>query len=1097
MCLTETFTGSLFDYTCLFPDFVKFTAPAKKLSHQGRYSGGVLVLIKRQFSKFVKEIKLNDCNNVIALRLDKNVLRLKKDVIIVACYINPDGSPAYNDFELNDGILILEEALLQLRGDNVYWVVCGDLNARTGTVQPDEEEMEVELRSDDNVNNVRQSKDGSINKFGKSLLDFCFLFNLYIMNGFCPSDADGEFTFVSTQGCSVIDYFLVSKELYMKCDLKVLNEVFSWHLPVQLLWVVDPPTISKSNASCVKAQTDERIVWSEDSKQTFKDELNSNIFLDCLNNAKELITIDLEKSVEAFEKVMYGAAACMVKKVGNKKTWSEWFDRECSNKKRLVKAALQRYRRTKDIEAKTEKKRIYINERKEYVKMIKTKKREYEEKRLQNLKESAKDSKLFWSTIRQVNRKRIISNEISIQQWYDHFHDVFNVEEGNFETNEENVIDDTDEHLFNENITAEEVINGIKKLKSGKSAGPDKIIGEMLKCANNSVIEYLVLLFNFLFERGRFQLDWSKSIIVPIHKKGDLENPDNYRGVALTSIVSKAYTYILNRRLVQWVEREEKIVEEQAGFRAGYSTVDHIFTLYALVEKFLAKNTKLYVAFVDFRKAFDSVNRNALWQVLRNSGVSGKLYWALRGVYDSVLACVRDKGNYSEYFNCPQGVKQGCLLSPQLFSFFINELAVEVSKRGRHGIQLVPGAIEIFMLLFADDVVLMSSTVIGLQNQLNVLREEATRLHLCVNMDKTNIIVFRKGGHLSAWEKWWYGNIEVKITNAYKYLGMTFTTRLSLNTFWDEISSKGKKGVIEILRCMRKLKSMDFRIFWKLFDTQIEPILSYAAEIWGLDENIQAERVHTYAIKRFLNVPIHSSNTVVYGETGRYPLYIRMYVKSVKYWLRLITLPRERLCKQAYDLLFRQSELGHLNWASKVKLILTTNGFGIVWLNHTVGHERRFLKSFTDRLVCCFKQNWHSKMNENVKYCWFSSFKDLFQPEKYLLLITNKWHRDSMARFRARTMGLTANKRWYMSTVENEICPICKEQAIENEEHFIFHCNAYSDLRTKSLLFNFEVTRFLNIRCLLTNENEKVIFALGKFIAEAMNIRKGIIVMNK
>ena len=81
------------------------------------------------------------------------------------------------------------------------------------------------------------------------------------------------------------------------------------------------------------------------------------------------------------------------------------------------------------------------------------------------------------------------------------------------------------------------------------------------------------------------------------------------------------------------------------------------------------------------KKAFDSVNRNALWHVLRKSGIKGKMYFALRGVYDSVRACVRDKCNCTEYFDCPRGVKQGYLLGPQMFAFFINELAIEMSKK--------------------------------------------------------------------------------------------------------------------------------------------------------------------------------------------------------------------------------------------------------------------------------------------------------------------------------------------------------------------------------------------------------------------------------
>ena len=95
----------------------------------------------------------------------------------------------------------------------------------------------------------------------------------------------------------------------------------------------------------------------------------------------------------------------------------------------------------------------------------------------------------------------------------------------------------------------------------------------------------------------------------------------------------------------------------------------------------------------------------------KKSGVKGKLYKASRGIYDSVIACVRDRYSHYDYFDCPRGVKQGCLLNPLMFSFFINELDVVLSKTGKHGIQLIPGAIEIFLLLFADDVILLSNTI--------------------------------------------------------------------------------------------------------------------------------------------------------------------------------------------------------------------------------------------------------------------------------------------------------------------------------------------------------------------------------------------------
>eukprot|EP00745_Piridium_sociabile_P027415 TRINITY_DN4419_c0_g1_i2.p2 TRINITY_DN4419_c0_g1~~TRINITY_DN4419_c0_g1_i2.p2 ORF type:complete len:156 (-),score=4.99 TRINITY_DN4419_c0_g1_i2:160-627(-) len=115
---------------------------------------------------------------------------------------------------------------------------------------------------------------------------------------------------------------------------------------------------------------------------------------------------------------------------------------------------------------------------------------------------------------------------------------------------------------------------------------------------------------------------------------------------------------------------------------------------------------------------------------------------------------------------------------------------------------------------------------------------------------------------------------------------------------------------MDILRSLRKLNTIDSCMFWNMFDTQIEPMLTYAAEVWGLLNNKQMEKVHTYAIKRFLGVPIHASNQVLYGDTGRYPLFIRTYVKCIRYWLKLLRLPHSRLCRQAYDMMLGQMEHG-------------------------------------------------------------------------------------------------------------------------------------------------------------------------------------------
>ena len=217
----------------------------------------------------------------------------------------------------------------------------------------------------------------------------------------------------------------------------------------------------------------------------------------------------------------------------------------------------------------------------------------------------------------------------SNEEWERHFESLFNegVDTGEV-INDEHIfedvqLDDVQAQIFNGEITDDEILKAVKSLKLGKSAGLDGLVPEMFVYGIEYILPLINRFFNRLFSTGDFPESWGKSILVPLHKKGSLDSPDNYRRIALQSIFSKLYTSILNRRLTFYANMYDKISENQAGFREGYSTIANAFILNAFVDKYLSKQgNKLYVAFVDFRKAFDSINRGKLWQVLRNTGVA-------------------------------------------------------------------------------------------------------------------------------------------------------------------------------------------------------------------------------------------------------------------------------------------------------------------------------------------------------------------------------------------------------------------------------------------------------------------------------------------
>ena len=425
-------------------------------------------------------------------------------------------------------------------------------------------------------------------------------------------------------------------------------------------------------------------------------------------------------------------------------------------------------------------------------------------------------------------------------------------------------------------------------IKSNKSPGTDRILNEMLKSSSLEITPFLISLFNHIFRNHIFPNEWKKSIIVPIHKKGNVNVCSNFRPISLTSLLSKTYTNILNKRLTHFVECNNILPIEQGGFREKYSTVDHIFTLYSMIHKQFSKDQKLYVAFVDYSKCFDTVNKHALFNVLEKNGITGSILESIKSIYEDVFACIKNHDEFSDFFECPIGLKQGCILSPRLFTIFISEVSRVINSKCSSGFQFLANLAIIHHLFWADDIILVSDTPQGLQQKLNILEEQSTRLGVKVNLDKTKIIVFRKGGFLSKFEKWFYGGHPVEVVNRYVYLGFEFTTKMSLTSSLSSFIIKAKNALNALFRSLNTIECHENKIFFKLFDSKVLPILSYSSEFWGVFNIEEIEKVHTFAIKRFLNVSNHSSNSIVYAETGRVPLYINHLISSIKYWFKLL-----------------------------------------------------------------------------------------------------------------------------------------------------------------------------------------------------------------
>ena len=220
------------------------------------------------------------------------------------------------------------------------------------------------------------------------------------------------------------------------------------------------------------------------------------------------------------------------------------------------------------------------------------------------------------------------------------------------------------------NYTINNLCKLTKKLKNGKSAFIDGSLNEVIKHSIHNTAPALVIFFNHIEEAAIYPRAWKSSFLVPLHKKGSRDDPDNYRGLAIGSNISKLYTHCLNTKLKQFIEMNEFISPQQFGFRDDFRTTDAIFSLRSMVSLYKNNSNKaVYSCFVDFSKAFDSVNRIALAYKLGIAGIRGKVLKLLQDMYNSTDYIIKSGGKFSVPINSAIGVKQGCNLSPLFIQY--------------------------------------------------------------------------------------------------------------------------------------------------------------------------------------------------------------------------------------------------------------------------------------------------------------------------------------------------------------------------------------------------------------------------------------------
>lgn len=210
--------------------------------------------------------------------------------------------------------------------------------------------------------------------------------------------------------------------------------------------------------------------------------------------------------------------------------------------------------------------------------------------------------------------------------------------------------------------------------KLRKAPGLDQILGEVLR--NTLCVDLLHKLINHCFNSGTVPSEWNNKLIKPI-PKGDGKDPHDplsYRGITLISIPCKIYANILNIRLSKWIELNNILVDEQNGFRKNRSCMEHIYTLYTVINKRKLAKLPTYACFVDAKKALDSVNRHCLLYKLSSLGLNGRIQQGIHSLYYDVRCAVKINNYMTPFLDVNLGVKQGCKLSPTPFALYISTI---------------------------------------------------------------------------------------------------------------------------------------------------------------------------------------------------------------------------------------------------------------------------------------------------------------------------------------------------------------------------------------------------------------------------------------
>ena len=677
-------------------------------------------------------------------------------------------------------------------------------------------------------------------------------------------------------------------------------------------------------------------------------------------------------------------------------------------------------------------------ESKKFKKFIKRKEKSYFNelnKKIRNLKST--NPKEYWNILNKSTEGRHVQPQIAIQVFLEHFKKLGKNSKNadvceNFDSHFTGITNDE----INIDFTLQEIVSNIQKLKNKKACGIDYIRNEFLKNLPPRLLPFTCNFFNLILETGAIPSNWCIGMIMPLYKKkGSQEDPNNYRGITLLSCLGKLFTACLNNRIEAFSTKYEKLGLEQAGFRPGFSTLDHIFTLHAIIDFYKNKKERAYCAFIDYSKAFDLVDRSALWQKVLNHGINGRVLQVIYNMYPNAQSCVKSVGKLSDFFTCDAGVRQGENLSPILFAMYVNDFHESLTRQysglnmlNENVMNELDVCFEMYLLLYADDTIIMAESAEELQSALQALDDYCKAWSLTVNIDKTKVVNFSRG-KVTKHPTFKLGENVIEVVGEYVYLGVIFNYNGLFTKAINKQITQAKKAMFALLEKAKILK-LPIDITYELFERMVLPILLYGSEVWGACDLSKVEIFHRNFIRILLKTFKFTPNCMLYGELGVTDISTNIKSRMVNFWTKLKFDDTKKISSTMYHLLVKLTqdypEQFNFKWVDHVKDVIDKSDFSYVW-----------------------NEEWLDKIANNSQCDFYKMFKESLLFENYLIELDPS-DRYVIAKFRTRTRHLPVTRnRFQEKSNTNILCPLCDHNAIGDEVHFLFKCPYFQSEQQK------------------------------------------------